>query len=56
VASVRIGADNPAPKGITMTLASKPDFLTRWRRWRAVVSFVDALFKSRRVHVSAIDR
>jgi hypothetical protein len=34
----------------------KSGFLARWRRWRAAVNFVDVLFKSRRVHVSAIDR
>jgi hypothetical protein len=25
--------------------AGKPDFISRWRRWREVVSFVDALFQ-----------
>lgn len=30
-----------------MTVMHKPLFWTRWQRWRATASFVDALFKAR---------
>ncbi|MCC8965006.1 MULTISPECIES: hypothetical protein [Bradyrhizobium] len=47
-----------------MAIMRKPPFWTRWQRWRAAASFVDALFKARiktrfkarLVNASAADR
>jgi len=51
--SATLSAGNSTPM---MTRAGTPTLISRWRRWREVVCFVDVLFRSRRAHVSATDR